>query len=392
MRKKRVTGRFFIFIAIIVVIIALIVYQFVDFGGSEDYIFSSTATYAQELDGVIIRDEEVYTSESTVRVEYIAKEYSLISEGDTVAYLYTTGYSESLLEKLETTRQNIQSYHKTLLGTIVDSDLDRLEAIIDLTAQEFKNLVTQKTRGNLQTVTEQLETAMVNRQEYLRRSKRDDPKLTTLDEEENTRLTSIQSWRQTSQASMDGVVSFYVDGYETDLSPDLLDSLTVSDIQTVLDGGELTHTEEIQSDGIYRLVNQDQWYVAVVENSDTWNPVVGLEYYLTIEGYEDLTYSAVVTNVQKSGGNVLAILEIDEPIGSLLYQRSGKITLSTSVTALAVREHALYTEGGQLGVWLYDTPGGTFVPVEVLYTDGETYLIQPLVDGALELGQRLLIK
>lgn len=392
MRRRRVTGRFFIFIAILLILVFLIVRPFLSFGTRLESIFESTATYSQKMDGVVIRDEGVMSSDSVVRVEYVAKEATLVSQGDPLANLYTTGYSENLLTRLESTRQSIQSYHKTLLGTIVDNDLNRLETIIDLVALDFKNLVTQQTQGNLQSVTEQLETAMVNRQEYLRQNKRDDTKLTKLYEEENTRLSSIQSWRKSAEAERDGVVSFYLDGYETDLAPALLDSLAPSDIQTVLNGGELAHSSDILSKGVCRIIDQDHWYVAVVDDAANWNPVVGLEYYLQLEGYEDLSYSAVVTSVQKSGGSVLAVLEINQPIGSLLYQRSGKVILSTSLKALAVHGSALSNENGQMGVWLYDTPGGTFVPVEVLYNEGDIYLIQPLVDGALQIGQKVLIK
>jgi len=45
-----------------------------------------------------------------------------------------------------------------------------------------------------------------------------------------------------------------------------------------------------------------------------------------------------------------------------------------------------------MGVWLYDVPGGTFIPVVVLSNDGKNALIQPLVDGAIDVGQRVLIK
>ena len=392
MRRRKIKGRFFVFLAILLVAVFLIVRPFLNFGSSEDVIFTSTASYQQQMPCVIIRDEAVTESSATVRVEYIANECTEVSTGDTIANLFTTGYSESLLTKLETTRQNIQAYHKTLLGTIVDSDLNRLETIIDIVALDFKNLVTQQTRGNLQTVVEQLETAMVNRQEYLRQNKRDDTKLTQLYEEETSRLNSIQSWRQVSTASTDGVVSFYLDGYENDLTLALLDSLSPTDIQTVISGDPLAHTKDVLSDGIYRIVDQDKWYMAVVESADVWNPVVGQEYFLQLEGFEDLSYDATVTNVQKSSGTVLAIFEINQPIGPLLYQRSGKATLSISLSSLAVRSRALYNQNGQIGIWLYDVPGGTFVPVEVLKTEGDISLIQPAVDGSLQPGQRVLIK
>lgn len=391
-RRRRVTGRFFVFITIMLVAVALFIARFVDLGDSEDVIFQSTASYQEQLDCVIIRDEPVTSSNATVRVEYLAKESTEVAEGDTIANLFTTGYSENLITRLETTRQNIQSYHRTLLGTIVDNDLDRLETIIDITALDFKNLVTQKTRGNLQTVAEQLETAMVNRQEYLRQNKRDDTKLTKLYEEENTRLNSIASWRQVSTADRAGVVSFYLDGYESDLTVEMLGALAPSDVLAVLAGKELAHTKDVLESGVYRIVNQDKWYAAMVADVEQWNPVVGQEYFLQLEGFEDLSYAATVTSVQKASGTVLAIFEINQPIGPLLYQRSGKATLSISLSSLAVRNHALYNQDGQIGIWLYDIPGGTFVPVEVLSTQGDISLIQPVVEGALQPGQRVLIK
>lgn len=393
MRRRRVAGRFYIFIAILLLAIFLVVRPHLNLGGGgEDVIFVWNSAFEQSMDCVFIRDERVESSEAVVRVEYLAKENTEVAQGDLIANLFTTGYSESLLKRLEETRQNIQAYHKTLLGTIVDNTLDRLDTIIDMTAVDFKNLAAQQTRGNLLTVVEQLETAMVNRQEYLRQNKRDDTKLTKLYDEENARLSSIQSWRKQSTAVSGGVVSFYLDGYEQDLSVDLLESLTPADIRTVLAGGELGHTAGTRKNGIYRIVDQDKWYTAILADANSWNPVVDQSYYLKLEGFEDLVYTATVTSVQKSSGMVLAIFEIDQPVGPLIYQRTGRATLSIELSSIAVHTKALYSQNGQIGIWVYDVPGGTFVPVEVLSTDGDIALIQATVDGVLQPGQRVLIK
>ena len=392
MRKRRVKPRFFVFIAILLVAVFLLVRPLLTASSGVESIIDVNSSITQSMDCVIIRDESVTTSDSTVRVEYIARENTEVSQGDTIASLFTTGYTESLLTRLEEIRQNIQAYHKTLLGTIVDSDLDRLDAVVDICADDFRNLVTQQTRGNLQTVIEQLETAMVNRQDYMRQNKRDDTRLTQLYDQENTQLNSIQSWRVDSTADRDGVLSFYIDGYENDLTAASLDSLTPADIRAVLAGSNLATTADTRSTGIYRIVNQDTWYVALVSSADDWIPVVGQNYYLQFEGFADLEYSATVTNVQKSSGTVLAIFEINQPIGPMIYQRTGRATLSISLSSLAVNTRALYNQDGQLGVWLNDVPGGTFVPVEVLSTEGDYSLIQPLVEGALQTGQTVLVK
>jgi len=392
MRRRRVTGRFYIFLTIVALIAFLIVRPFVFSGPRETVIMMANSAYTQKLDCIIIRDEAVTSSDSTARVEYIAKENSLVEQGDTVVNLYTTGYSESLLNNLEKTRQNIQAYHKELLANILDNDLERLDGVVNTMALEFKNLITHQTAGNLETVTAQLSTAMVNRQEYLRQNKREDTKLTKLYEEENTRLTSIQSWRKVSTAEERGVVSFYLDGYENDLQADNIASLGISDVRTVLGGGRLSNTQNTLNEGIYRIVDQDHWYVAILVNAEDWTPVVGQSYFLQLEGYDDLCYTAAVTSVLKESGNILAVFEINDPMGPLIYRRTGKAQFSITLTGLSVDSRALYDQQGQLGVWLYDVPGGTFVPVEILHDDGDIAMIQPLVDGVLQLGQTVLIK
>ena len=393
MRKKRVTGRFYLFLLALLVIAFLILRPLFVSHSQETVIMMANAAQRQTVDCVIIRDEQVFTSDSTARVEYIAAEDSLVEEGDNVANLYATGYSEGLLNNLEATRKKIQDYHKELLANIVDTELSKLDSVVNYMALEFKNLITQQTTGNLKTVTSQLETAMVNRQDYLRQNKRGDNKLTKLYDEENARLSSIQSWRKVSTAEKGGVVSFYIDGYENDLTPAGLNTLTIADVRTVLAGNNLETTRATRAGGIYRIVDQDKWYVAVLANATNWTPVVGQDsYFMQLEGFDDLIYRASVYSVQKEGDTMLAVFEIEDPIGPLIYRRAGKAQFSIELTGLSVRVEALYNQSGQMGVWLYDVPGGTFVPVEVLSTDGTIAMIQPLVDGALQLGQTVLIK
>ena len=393
MRRKRVTGRFFVFLLALLVIAFLILRPRLFPGSKETVIMMANADQRQTVDCVLLRDESVTMSESTARVEYIAAEDSWVDEGSTVANLYATGYSENLLNSLEATRKKIQDYHKQLLANIVDSQLQELDQRVNRKAIEFKNLITRQTIGNLKTVASQLETEMVRRQEYLRQNKRGDSKLTKLYDEENTRLASIQSWRTVSNADREGVVSFYIDGYETDLTPDTLKTLSIGQVRSVLAGERLENTRQTRNNGIYRIVNQNRWYVAVLYSGNTWTPMVGQDnYYIQMEGFDDLAYTASVYSVQKENDSTLAIFEVRDPVGPMIYRRTGKAQFSITLTGLSVRVEALYNENGQMGVWVYDVPGGTFVPVEVLSTDGSIAMIQPMVEGALQLGQTVLIK
>ena len=103
-RKKRVTGRFYIFLLILLVIAFLIVRPHLSFGSRETIVMEARSEFTQNMDCVIVRDETVAASESTAHIEYVATEGTLVNAGDTVAYVYSAGYSESLLQKLEDTR------------------------------------------------------------------------------------------------------------------------------------------------------------------------------------------------------------------------------------------------------------------------------------------------
>ena len=391
-RKKRVTGRFYIFLLILLVIAFLIVRPYLNFGSKSAVIMAAQSEFTQNMNCVIIRDEAVSTSESTAHIEYAATEGTLVNAGETVAYVYSAGYSESLLQKLEETCAKIQDYHKTeILNNIKDDTLARYDTIVDMMALEFKNLVNHDSQGSLLTAARQLETAMVNRQEYLRQNKREDVKLSKLYDEEATRLNNIQSWRKVENASQSGVISFYTDGYESVLSAENIASLSAADINTVLAGERLT-TPSAKETAVYRIVNQDCWYVALVTDAKTWNPVVGQPYTLQMEGFEDLSFTAFVTSVQKESGSILAVFQINDPIGPLIYQRTGRAKLTATISGLSVSSKALSEENGQIGVWLIDVGGETFIPVEVLSSDGSNALIQPLVDGALGIGQAVRIK
>ncbi len=392
-RKKRVKGRFYVFLLMLLVIAFLIVRPHLRLGSRETVILAAQSEFTQSMDCVIIRDEAVSTSESTAHIEYIATEGTLVDAGSTVAYVYSAGYSEGLLQKLEETRSKIQDYHKTeILNNIKDDNLKRYDTIVDMMALEFKGLVNHDSQGSLLTAARQLETAMVNRQEYLRQNKREDVKLTKLYDEENTRLNNIQSWRKVENAPKAGVISFYLDGYENALSTEALPSVTAEDVRAVLNGERLGDPASAKETAIYRIVNQNQWYVALVTDAKTWNPVVGQPYTLQMVGYEDLSFNAFVTSVQKESGTILAVFQINDPIGPLIYQRTGRARLTATISGLSVASKALYEQNGQMGVWLIDAGGETFIPVEVLSSDGKNALIQPLVENALGIGQRVRIK
>ena len=94
MSKKRITGRFYVFVLVIAVIAFLLVRSVLPMGVSEAVIMLATATDQQYLDAVIVRDETVVSYAGVTRIAYVAAEGSLVEEGDEIAYIDSSGIQE----------------------------------------------------------------------------------------------------------------------------------------------------------------------------------------------------------------------------------------------------------------------------------------------------------
>ena len=149
MARKRVTGRFYVFLMLVA---ALVLFLFRDsiFGASEiANVLDGAASDVRSAQAVIIRDELPATETQVTRVEYVADEHTLVKKNDIVAYVYSLEYSEKKLQELNRTRKNIQEYHKVVLGKELDSQLEVYDLNVKQKALELKSLVLRTTHGNL---------------------------------------------------------------------------------------------------------------------------------------------------------------------------------------------------------------------------------------------------
>lgn len=394
MRRKRVTGRFYVFVALLMIAMFFILRELFPGGATEAMVTEASAAYSRAVQAVIVRDEEVVGFEGVGRIEYVAGEGSMLAQGDEVCDVYTSGYSETELTKLETIRKSIRSYHEQLLDDIKEDELDRLEQRVESVALQLKMLVKNKQGGSLLNVKTQLEEAMVARQNYLRQNRRgEDPKLIDLYDQETKRLNAIEPWKTVATAPRAGMVSFYLDGYENLLTIGKLDSITFDEVRDVLAGRnqDLSAASRLETN-VFRIVSTDKWYVILLSNEPDWNPVSGQVITFMMDGFPDTQYTGTVVRAQKSGSEVMAQLEVVGSLGPLMAQRKGSAQIGAQLSGLSVPTRALTNQSGQDGVLVNDGLGGSFIPVEVLAQNGNLSIIRPIVDGTLSVGQPILIK
>ena len=392
MRRRRVTGRFYVFLILIGIGIYFVIRELAPWGDSEGIVTMAATSYSSQVDAVIVRDEAVTSFEGSGQVVYVAAEGAQVTKGQEIADVYAAGYSEKEIQQLETVRQNIRAYHRLILDNIVDAKLEQLEKNVQQKALEVKTLIREKSRGSLTNLEKELQDAMQARQTYLNQNRRQDQKLTSLYEEETKRENAIASWRTAENAPVSGTVSFYLDGCERFLTPANLESMTVEDIQSILAGRTPdTGTDTRLQKNIFRIISPDKWYVVLLSKDTSWNPVNGQTFTIQFAGFEGSAFTGKVVRMLKASGQVMAQLEMDTDIGPLLNKRYGKAQIGINLSGLSVPVKAITVVNGQQGVTVLDVPGGTFVPVEVLSSDSENAIIQPLVEGTLSIGERVVL-
>ena len=105
---------------------------------------------------------------------------------------------------------------------------------------------------------------------------------------------------------MDGVVSFYLDGYEGFMTPGNSGAITVDALRNILAGKSVAADNSRLQTGVCRLVPLGRWYVYILSDA-SFAPLTDQHFWFQMEGFEDVVYDAAVVSSVKSGGTVLVI-------------------------------------------------------------------------------------
>ena len=276
----------------------------------------------------------------------------------------------------------------------MDSNLEQYTQLVAQRASELQTIRQGKEQGNLLTVQAQLEQAMTERQDYLRTAKREETQLSNLYQRETQLTNSIASRKRDYTAPTAGIVSFYLDGYESLLSQSNMDNLTISDLRGVIRGDRPSVTNEARggSTPLFKVIDSASWSVLLIIDNASDMPALGQAYTLTLKGYEDYVYSATVSDIKRFDSETMIRMEIDQDVLPAINLRMTCVLVGTQYAGLRVPLSAVYTVNGAHGVYKHNGDTYGFIPVNVTASDGEYALIEPVTEGAIYSGMAVVIK
>ena len=350
---------------------------------------------------VIARNETLVSTENKTRIDFVAEEGSRVTNSSVICKVYSSGYNQTEINRLQTYREEIQTYHANqVLNTYVDAALDSENATIDALAQQVRTLVHGRGVGSLSSIEKQLESALSSRKNYLRQKYPDDQELSQLYKVENDQLKKIESWTTTYTAEEDCLVSFYTDGYEEVVNSRTYANLTPADVRNVVRGvAPDLDTVSKGNDPIFRTIIEDEWYALFLCTNPDWNPVVGEKYQMQLTGFDHWILQGEVMSFSRIGNDLLLRMRVNSDVEPVLNIRTCDATVGDFVSGVRVPVNALYnyvdpnTKKESIGVIVLDGSQQTFVEVIVIsYPDESTAFVRPMLSGSpLEAGKTVML-
>lgn len=365
------------------------VYAYRTFYGSYETatVYEYTGESTLPAEGWLIRREEVLPTGGNLE-EIVVAEGENVAAGDVVARVYST--QEALerhreLDRLETELERLNYIHTR---GAEESDAMRLgdEIVSSMTTLRYS-----ASRNDLAQLGDQLDglQELVFRRDYTySTSSALSEQIAALNNQIVELQTATQSATSTVCSPAAGIFSSTVDGYEAALTFDLLADVTPESLREAAGRRSAASGQELG-----KIITSFDWYfAAIMDQSVTKRLSTGSSANLFLEGAsgaQKMTVSYI--SPPNADGQVVIVFHSNKNLSAITQLREQNINVSYgSYTGLRIPARALRAdqETGQLGVYRLSGTQAEWVPVELVYSGSDYYLIRSEHEGELsQLGQ-----
>jgi putative membrane fusion protein len=174
-----------------------------------------------------------------------------------------------------------------------------------------------------------------------------------------------------------GVISYYIDGYEAEFTPENMALLSRTKVQTLaFDVQNVTRETTLAKEPLYKVVDNKKWYAVfwvAPENIVKYEKGKKATINLPLGQVDGTIYDII-----DDSGEWLVILEFNRYYEEFAQIRKAEAEVVTSdYSGLIIKNESITTQDGQPGVLVRDKSGEyVFKPVKIITSDGEWSLVE----------------
>lgn len=322
--------------------------------------------------GFVVRDETPIASDYDITA-ITAAEGARVAANEVLATGYLTADAQARQTRIAQLHAQIEQLGYAGQYTTSVADQAALDTAIGEALTQMTKFLERRDMNSIQDGAAELKGMILRRES----SDADAELITRQLENAQQELTILQSAAEQDTAEITapkaGYFSAVVDGYETVLTPERLDTLTVREYDEL-------QPEDVGDAWAGKLISGDRWYfvtsipaneLAGVEAGDRVRVTFARDFYSEI--------TMTVTRVgQNEAGFRLLVLSSREFMQSvtLLREQTADVVF-IQYTGLRVPKDAVYVdESGQPGVYILESARARWKPITILHDNGESYVVE----------------
>ena len=329
------------------------------------------AEHTLPLSGMVVRDESVIEYGDTL-VELTRAEGERVAKGKPVATVYQSEQALERARELSALREQREQLAYAQ-GAARDAEAAlRLDGEIENDIVALRAALASGNYAALESEAAALKTTVLRREFTYRGSADLSERIAALDEQIRSASAAASGAARVITAPFAGTYSSVVDGYESVLTPGLLNAVTPAEFEALTPGG--------QGSAVGKLIRSDTWYyAAVVDEADARSVEAGRPYQLALSGVGGALPVTAASVGNAYGGRCLLVFSSDRYLSSVttLRAQSAELILE-SHEGLRIPKNALRIgEDGRTGVYCRIGLQSYFKPVELIYQGEDYCLVRP---------------
>lgn len=324
----------------------------------------------ETVSGLVVRDETVVTYDRTV-VNITRSEGEKVGKGQTLAVVYQSSDAETRQEELDKLESRLSLLSSAVSASGSVTAVSQLDERIISSILDVNSAVATRSLKDISDQSDRLKNLVFTREH----SYSDTSELQEEMADIQTRIDQLQALSQSEttaiSAPVAGLYSAYVDGYESALTPELLDQATVSTLE------EAQNAKTSSPANIGKLISGSRWYYLTVMEADLAYSLGGS---ITVRLTQDSDYTFDM-DVERIGpnesGRCAVVLSCDRHMSELtMYRQLELDVIFESYTGLRVPKKAIkMDEDGGVFVFVMEGINIKQKYVDIISETGSFYVV-----------------
>lgn len=382
----------FLSILLLVGMLIIAVLYVVDYVAAKPtYAFATEGSIEHTLgaSALVMRNETVMTSTHTGSLLSQATEGSRVAKGQLLAMVIPEGMESTLTELYNVEQQIVDRERQLMLqGKGVAA-----KEIFSETNEEIKPIITMVRQdtmlmklGNMTSYASSIRVLMEKRDTDLMDVDFNDEQLTALRGSETSLRNQLENRANSIYADAPGIVSYKLDGHETDITYDLLMDMVDTKCESLIKESNSIITGDLsvkQNEPVLRIVQNDvQYFACEIENAPMEQFQLGSTHVIRIpsEGISIPDCSVVRSSVTRKG--MLIVFKTSNQVERLLDRRTINIEIvQTKTSGIRVPVSALVDadyDRGTATIYVNESGYARGYTVQVKDYDREYAIIAPI--------------